>query len=341
MLDPHDALRQFEVDGPIHPVADPGLINHTWTVGSPPEAVLQWVNPIFDGAIHHDIDAVTRRLADRGLDTPRLLPTLDGSLWWNDPDGGYWRLMTYIPGGTRHHLDGQAMARQSALLVGRFHKALDGWDYRFRARQRNIHDTPARFAELRATLDAITQHPLLGQVHAVAEELLDAWQLWEGDLDLPTRPCHGDLKISNLRFDANGDKALCLIDLDTLGPQRIVDEMGDAWRSWCNPVGEGEPEQTRFDIDLFAASVGPWLGEAPELTTDEGRNLVGGIERICLELSARFLNDALRNSYFREDRQRFPQVGSHNLQRARGQLNLARSVKDQRRACEAWVRRGR
>lgn len=336
MLSPDAVSTHFNLGGPVRPVADPGLINHTWSVGTPPHAILQWVNPIFDPNIHLDIDAVTGRLADHDLPTPRLLPAVDGGLWKDDPGGGCWRALTYMPGRTLHRLSGPQMAHTSGHLVGRFHAALDGWAYSFRARRRNIHETPARFDELHSALREVTSHALLDPAHGVADELLRRWTSWEGTMDLPRRPCHGDLKVSNLRYDDRG-RAHCLVDLDTLGPQRIVDEMGDAWRSWCNPHGEDDPATCRFDTELFAASVKPWLAAVPHLQDDERRNLVGAIERICLELAARFLTDALRNSYFREDRQRFPEAGAHNLVRARCQLALAVSARQQRTACEAIV----
>ncbi len=337
MFEPEQLLTQFGLDGEVKSVADPGLINHTWTVGSPPSAVVQWVNPIFDPKIHQDIDAVTRRLSQRGLATPRLLPTRGGELWLEDAESGYWRALTYMPGTTLHRLSGAITAQQCGELVGRFHAALADWDYTFQAPSRNIHDTPQRFAELRRSLDEVHDHPLLTPARHVATDLLRQWQTWEGELDLPQRPCHGDLKISNLRFDPAGQRALCLLDLDTLGRQRLADEMGDAWRSWCNPQGEDDPEGCQFDLEIFRASARPWLASSPYLTPQERRSLVGGIERICLELAARFLNDALRNTYFREDRQRYPETGAHNLQRARGQLALARSVRQQRSACEAII----
>jgi len=90
---------------------------------------------------------------------------------------------------------------------------------------------------------------------------LEVWRSGAGSgggLDLPERACHGDLKISNLRFSAAEStgpiEGVCLLDLDTIGPQTLAAEMGDAWRSWCNPSGEDEPERVRFDFELFAAS---------------------------------------------------------------------------------------
>ena len=69
-MDAEAALARWGSEDPIryHPG---GLINRTWIVGEPPWAVLQWVNPIFDPSIHLDIDAVTSRLEEAGLTTPR------------------------------------------------------------------------------------------------------------------------------------------------------------------------------------------------------------------------------------------------------------------------------
>ena len=45
----------------------------------------------------------------------------------------------------------------------------------------------------------------------------------------------------------------------------------------------------------------------------------------------------MRNSYFREDTQRYPQAGTHNLARARTQLALARAARQVRPACESVI----
>ena len=63
------------------------------------------------------------------------------------------------------------------------------------------------------------------------------------------------------------------------------------------------------------------------LTEAERASLLDGLERICLELASRFCADALRESYFGWDAERFPSHGYHNLVRARGQLDLHRQVR--------------
>ncbi len=315
---------------------DSGLINRTWIVGDPPWAVLQWVNPIFDPRIHLDFEAVTARLEEVGLTTPRLLPSSDGDLW-EPAERGCWRLMTYIPGTTYHRLESPEQAAEAGALVGRFHAALAGWDYRLQARQRHIHDTTLHMSELHAAKSEVLDHPLADEAHPLATEILRRWSEWDGELEPHQRFSHGDLKISNVRFGPEGERAVCLIDLDTLGSMPIACEMGDAWRSWCNPAGEDDPDNATFDAGVFAASARAWLAAAPPLAEAEVRSLVPGIERLCLELAARFCTDALRNTYFREDRESFPQLGSHNLTRARSQLAVAIGAREARDECEEVV----
>ncbi|MEM9554544.1 MAG: aminoglycoside phosphotransferase family protein [Acidobacteriota bacterium] len=344
---PVAALAAWSLAGTPRPAADAGLINDTWIVvdeADAPCAVLQWVAPLFDPRIHHDIAAVTERLAGQGLETPRLVPTRGGALCLDrDDEPGVWRVLTYVPGTTIHRVESPATAAAAGDLVGRFHAALADWTSEFEAPPRHIHDTRQRMRDLEAALEGCDDHGLEAPARALGRRILDAWSSWDGTLDLPERPTHGDLKISNVRLLARGadgevDEAVALIDLDTLGLLPLAVEMGDAWRSWCNRAGEDTPNAAALDLDLFAASARSWLAtleaQIGPLPTDERASLVPGIERIALELAARFCADAVQNSYFREDRTRHPEPGRHNLERARGQLNLAVDARAKRRRCE-------
>ena len=73
-------------------------------------------------------------------------------------------------------------------------------------------------------------------------------------------------------------------------------------------------------------------------SAEEREAIVGGVERIALELASRFCRDVFEDSYFGWSAARFPSRRAHNLFRARGQLSLAVSVRDQRAAAERAVR---
>ena len=332
---PESALSAWGLDAVVLPCPDAGLINRTFLIGAPPIAVLQWVNPLFPPAIHEDIAQLLARLDAAGLPGTSLMPRPGGALWLDDAGGGCWRLLRFVPGRTLHRFTRPAEAAAAGRLVGRFHAATDGWSPRRVAPVRRIHDTPARFADLEAALAAHPAHPLASAVRPVADALLADWASWDGSLTLPERQSHGDLKASNLRFHPTQDEGICLLDLDTIGPLDLSCELGDAWRSWCNPAGEDDPAAARFDLSLFSAAAAGFFETGPRISPDERAALVPGVQRICLELGARFAADALNNRYFREDATRFPAVGAHNLHRARAQLALTRSVRDQRRAAES------
>jgi Ser/Thr protein kinase RdoA (MazF antagonist) len=313
---------------PLRPLAD-GLINDTWAVGEPPVAVIQRLHRIFAPEVNLDIDAVTAHLEAWGLTTPRPLRTAGGQLWHIDGDGACWRALSWVPGRTVHRVQDPSMAAEAGALVARWHRATDDLDHRFAFARPGAHDTDLHMERLRAALEAHPDHRLRDDVARLAEGVAEAWAAWPGALDLPTRIAHGDLKISNLRFDEAG-RGLCLLDLDTMGRLPLAVELGDAWRSWCNPRGE-DVADAALSTDLFEAAAGAYLATNP-LPPEERAELVFGVERICLELAARFAADALAEAYFGWNPALAPARGEHNLLRARGQASLASSVARQRSA---------
>ncbi len=305
-----------------------GLINTSFAVGEPPVAVVQRLHPIFGPKLHLDIEAVTAHLERKGLLTPRLLPTEEGELW-HQVDGRCWRAMTWIAGHSYGRLDRPELAREAGGLVARWHRATADLEHQFAFTRPGAHDTNAHMGRLEEAVDSCRQHRLWDEVAPLAETLIEAWGQWPGELDEPLRVAHGDLKVSNVRFGECGE-GLCLVDLDTLGHLPLSIELGDAWRSWCNPSGE-DVRKAEFDANLFAAAVSGYEEELP-LTPEQREAIPLGIERICLELSARFANDALAETYFGWDPTIAPTRGEHNLIRAQGQATLASSVHRQRRA---------
>ncbi len=299
---------------------DDGLINDTFAVGDPPVAVIQRMHPAFAPVVNEDIDAITAHLAARGLLTPRVLRTGTGGLWHTDDEGRAWRALSWVPGRTIHRVESAAVAGEAGAMVGRWHAALEDLDHEFAFSRPGAHDTERHMASLRAAIDEHRGHRLADPVGRLGERILEDWAAWDGTIRDPGGITHGDLKISNLRFDDDG-RALCLLDLDTMGRLPLDAELGDAWRSWCNPEGE-DTTAPRFRLDVFEASARGYLSERA-LPADVRQALPAGIRRICLELAARFAADAVRESYFGWDPSVAPTRGDHNLLRATGQHRLA------------------
>ncbi len=321
-LEQDDASAQVEVTR-----LGRGLINQTYQVASAQHPwVLQRVNPIFDPAIHHNIQAVTERLQQAGLTTPVLQRTQAGHPWADLGQDGIWRLMTHMQGTSFDVVQSVDQARAGGALVARFHSALAGLDHAFLGLRQGVHDTDGHLRRLTEALALHPAHRLQGAVAPLAADIMAASERLPPLPDLAKQVGHGDLKLNNLLFAGPeppaSDQAICLIDLDTLGPMTLAHELGDAWRSWCNQAGEDDTE-AHFDLPIFEAS---WQGYRQhgghQLDRTERRGLLFGVEWICLELAARFAADALNESYFGWSSERYATRGEHNLQRARGQLAL-------------------
>lgn len=329
---------------PTRLVAKPlsgGLINDTYTLGS--RHILQRLHSIFGAAVNEDIATLTAILRARGVQVPTLSPARDGRPFVELADGpdhvrGVWRVMNRLDGDTHHRLRDGVHARSAGRLVGEFHEALADVQHTFAFTRAGAHDTDLHMATLRRALQEHRDHRLFDGVATLADELFSRWRRWEGPGVLPTRICHGDLKVSNLLFDRNHE-ACAVLDLDTMAHLSLDVELGDALRSWCNEAAE-DSERAAFSESTFEAALsGYFAAMAGALTLDESQSIVAGLQRICLELTARFAADALAESYFGWNPAIAPTRGDHNLLRARGQLDLARHVTAARPQLERFVTR--
>jgi Ser/Thr protein kinase RdoA (MazF antagonist) len=304
-----------------------GHINTTFLVAAPDRTlVLQRLSPIFSAEVNQDILAITDQLARSGMSTPRLLPAADGHLSVLDDRGGIWRILTYLPGHTIERVDAPARGHQAGRLLGKFHRALWDCSYQFCHCRLGVHDTERHLAKLQQVLTTQQSHRFFGQIEPLARAILQAGQSLSLPMGLPLRVVHGDPKISNIIFDDN-DRAVALIDLDTVSRMPLPVELGDALRSWCCPLGE-EAEGI-LDLEIFSQTMSGYieaLGDGPSAA--EWAAIPGAVETIAIELAARFCVDALEESYFGWDHHRFNSAAEHNLVRARAQLALGRSVRE-------------
>jgi len=300
---------------------------HVKTAGA--EYVLQRVSDAFAPEIHDNIAAVTRHLRDRAFPSFALIPAASGALFVELGAAGRWRLMTHLTGVSVASIESTEQARSAGALVGRFHSALD--DFRAPLAPMGIpfRNTALYLERLRTALSRHAGHRLAGQAAAIAARI-DAGFARVGPAPdprgLPDRVIHGDLKLANLLFAGADpparDRAVALVDFDTLMRAPLWSEWGDAWRSWCNPAGE-DGSAARFDLALFEASAaGFFEGYQGSLSRAETDSLVDATERITLELCARFATDMLEESYFAWDPSAHASAADHNALRAQRQLDL-------------------
>lgn len=308
-----------------------GLINGTWEVPSREGVprIVQRVNAIFDPRVHENIEAVTEWLARKGISTPRLIPTGRGERFAAS-DAGVFRVLSRLPGRTLDHWGRPSQAAAAGRTLASLHVALTDLPHEFVGRRLGVHDTSAHLATLRAALEAHGDHRLRPEVGAIAAEIFAASAALAPIPSAAVVVGHGDPKAANLMVSSDDLQPYAWIDLDTVGPIELAHELGDALRSWCNAGGE-DAAAPRFDLALHEAAVRGYVTGARSEAIGIGRAEIAtalevGLPWICLELSARFAADALRESYFGWDPEAFEGRGEHNLWRARGQWALYRAV---------------
>jgi Ser/Thr protein kinase RdoA (MazF antagonist) len=303
-----------------------GLINTTWYVRSRSGVplVLQRVNSVFPAETNLDIDVVTRHLAAKGLATPLVVPRRDGALWFEH--GGVWRVLTRIAGISHEALGSTADAREAGRVLAEFHRAVSDLDHTFKNARLGVHDTARHLENLRSALRELDGHRDIGAIRPLGERVLAAAAELPKLPPMQDRIVHGDPKISNVMFTPDGNRALCLIDLDTLARMPVALELGDALRSWCNPATE-DAVNARFVGPLFESAVLGYAAAARGfLSPEEWSAIPEATLTITVELAARFCVDALREHYFRWDASRYASASAHNQARTRGQLQVAESL---------------
>ncbi len=325
-----------------------GHINTTYLVtaqtgeGAEKKYTLQAINRyVFEDpeAVMKNIVLVTEHIkkklagenAERGVLS--VVQTKDGKNFFCDDEGEYWRMYTYVDGS--HSMDfvedpDQLYAAGAAF--GNFQNLMA--DFPMTALTEtipNFHHTPGRFAQL---MDAV-EKDVCGRAASVKEEI-DFFVQREAEMsiltdaaergEIPLRVVHNDTKFNNVLFDDKTNGALCIIDLDTVMPGLAASDFGDAIRFAASTAEEDETDLSRVAIDmkLYESFARGFLTALDgKLTKAEIDTLHWGAKIITMEIAMRFLADHINgDKYFKIHRE------NHNLDRARCQMALAKSMEE-------------
>jgi len=72
---------------------------------------------------------------------------------------------------------------------------------------------------------------------------------------IPYRVTHNDTKINNVLFDTVTDRAICVIDLDTVMPGLTANDFGDSIRFGASTALEDEQDLSKVSCDLHLFDV--------------------------------------------------------------------------------------
>jgi Ser/Thr protein kinase RdoA (MazF antagonist) len=352
---------QFAVQGRCIEIEEiiTGHINSTYCAtflqddGNTRRFILQAINGhVFQNpyAVMRNVETVTRHINARVLrvakhhsgQTLNLYPTRSGDTWIAVADGTLWRCYNFIEGCmTFDIVENPELAYQAAYAFGSFQDLVSDLDARLLTETiPDFHNTQKRLQRL-LEVTAADSHQRLESVITEFQFILNREMLIDllpelvATGKIPIRVTHNDTKINNVMIDAKSDKAICVIDLDTVMPGLALYDFGDLVRSASNPAAEDEQDlsKVRMDMILFQALVKGYLDSAGNfLNSSEIAHLVHAAKLLTLELAIRFLTDYLEGDlYFKTQRP------NHNLDRARTQIKLIKSMEAQESEMQAFV----
>ena len=274
-------------------------------------------------------------LEDEGMDPSRrvlqMIKTKQGESMYKDPSGYYWRAYHFIDNATPYdsvkkpehffevgRIFGEFQKRLCDFSVDKLHDTIP-----------DFHNTTRRFY----TFVAAVSEDKAGRVDEVEDEiefLFDRRRMM-GEIvkklkkgEIAKRVTHNDTKINNVLIDDATDKAICVIDLDTVMPGSALYDFGDAIRFGASTAAEDEEDLSKISLDmnLFRQFTAGFLSEVRGFLPDhEIRLLPLGVKVITCELAMRFLTDYIDGDlYFKV---RSPE---HNLIRARAQMKLLTDI---------------
>jgi Ser/Thr protein kinase RdoA (MazF antagonist) len=267
----------------------------------------------------------------------------DGKSWIVDAAGNYWRMYIFISNHRSYNIvDTPDKAFEGGKAIGRFQAMLADLpgDPLFETIPW-FHDIEKRLE----TFTTITEVNPAGRLEKAANEINLVLKRAEEmkiilklgkEGKIPVRITHNDTKFNNILLDEN-DKALCVIDLDTVMPGYVHYDFGDAIRTAANIAAEDEKElsKVRMDINLFEAYARGYLSETRDTLNDVEKEYLAFAPRlITYTIAVRFLTDYLDgDNYFKIHHEH------HNLQRARAQLRLVESMEEQYGEMQGIIRK--
>jgi len=351
---------QFDIEGEIYMVTPygGGHINDTYSIESKIPSKLGYsmkrfilqridtnifIKPI---QVMENIQKVTEKqhlniLARNGnplREAITIINTKNGKPYLEKSDDNtFWRCYHFIENARTYDFIpdnsfGLNLAYQAGLIFGKFQLQLvELPGKKLHETINKFHHTPYRIQQLE---DAIKMNNK-ERLNKCKEEIKFARSLYDISSTLinlmeegkiPIRVSHNDTKINNVMFDYSGEKekALVIIDLDTVMPGTMLYDFGDLVRTstWPGAEDEKNPSKVYVSLDLFKALVKGWFESVESIMKPiEISNLPLAGKLITYNMGIRFLAD-----YLKGDQYYNIQYKEQNLDRAKVQFAIIKSI---------------
>lgn len=293
--------------------------------------------------LQENMERVTTHLRQKisampGSDVKRecltLMPAADtGKSFFVDGESNFWRMFIFISDHRSYErVDSYNRAFEGGRIIGQFQSMLADMP------GEPLHETIPDFHNIVRRLDTfhqVIEKDPAGRVTSVIREIEEIVSREEEmkviimlgeEGRIPLRITHNDTKFNNILFDGN-DRALLIIDLDTVMPGYVHYDFGDAIRTATNRADEDSEDlsSVSMDIDIYRAYAEGYLRAARETLNDtETEYLAFAPKLLTYIMATRFLTDYIDGDIYYKIR--YPQ---HNLQRNRVQIALLKDMEAQ------------
>jgi thiamine kinase-like enzyme len=273
---------------------------------------------------------VSNKLSTSNLVVLSFNTTEEGKPYVVDELGNFWRARQYLDCITFDTTDNLQIIEEAGSAFGEFQFLLDGFDASTLFESiPNFHNTRKRIENLERAIaysKGDRKSICFEEIGYILANKVLACKLCDmlDANELPLRVTHNDTKCNNVIFSKKTNKALAVIDLDTIMPGLTAYDFGDGARSIASTTEEDEADLTKvkLDLDKFERFTKGYLKNLKNsLTQNEIESLGISVYIMTLELASRFLEDYLNGDvYFRTH------YGEQNLRRTRCQIALCKDI---------------
>ncbi len=350
--------RSFDIDAqPVKTtLIDIGHINKTYIIDydNNEKYILQYVNTnVFPNLneLMSNAQRVTNYIGKKGnITTIEFIKIKDSDEYIYNKN---WRMQKFIE-NTKTYLATESLEKlyEAGKAVGNFQKEVEGFDANTlyevipmfhytpnRVAQlkeaieskENRKKRPERFEKAKKEIEFLTDEKRISRTDKIVEGLKSG--------KIPLRVTHNDTKLSNILFDAQTEKAVCLIDFDTIMPGSIVYDFGEGIRSGGTTSKEDEQDTTKiyFDLERYEAFTKGFMEKAKDVITNEEVEMLPlGAWMMTYENLIRFLTDYLNGDiYFSVN----PEIEDHNLIRVRAQSEILKQIEQNEEKMKGMIKK--
>ncbi|MGC8749928.1 phosphotransferase enzyme family protein [Hydrotalea sp.] len=308
-----------------------GLVNNTWLVNlKTNKIIVQRINKnIFKNPeyIDHNLNILANYFSENYPEyifTKPLSNPFGKTLFYIQNE--YYRAYEYINNSYSYNtIEKENLAYEAARQFGKFTSQCTCVDIsKIKPTIPNFHHLTLRYQNfeqvLRKTkIEKKKEAKYLIQKIANKNYLVEHYNLIRTKEKLKLRIIHHDTKINNVLFDVN-NKAICIIDLDTIMPGYYISDVGDMMRTYLSQADENEIDTTKINIrsEYFKAIAEGYLEQMKNSLIEEELNeFVFSGEFMIYMQAVRFLTDYLEdNKYYATN---YP---LQNFDRAKNQMVL-------------------